>query len=170
MLVRVFTLKFDPVLSSFDDGEVQDFVKDKEVLSIRDHFFVEKQTPYLAMVVTYNPLPAEADMPAGGRAEPKRREDWRGLLQEQDWPLFNTLRDWRNEQAREEGIPAYVICTNRQLAEIARRRPPTLNKLAATEGVGKAKLERYGAALLKIVAPTAGQREEEEPEDAGDDR
>ena len=42
MLARVITLRFDPVLSSFDDGPLRDFLKDKEVLSIRDHFFVTR--------------------------------------------------------------------------------------------------------------------------------
>ena len=37
MLVRIFTLKFDPVLGDFDGHNLRDFIKDKEVLSIRDH-------------------------------------------------------------------------------------------------------------------------------------
>ena len=169
MLVRVFTLKFNPVLGGFDDGEVRDFIKDKEVLSIRDHFFVKDEVPYLAVLATYNPLQPEAETPSiARRPERERREAWRDLLKEEDWPLFNALRDWRNQQAREEGIPPYVICTNRQLADIARRRPPTLNKLSAIEGLGKAKLERYGAALLKIVAPEASDTEAKGEEDAGD--
>ena len=45
MLVRVFTLHFSSPLGGFDDGELRDFIKDKEVLSIREHFFVRDELP-----------------------------------------------------------------------------------------------------------------------------
>lgn len=170
MLVRIFTLRFNPALGRFEDEEVRNFIKDKEVLSIRDHFFVKDEFPYLAVLVTYNLLRPEAEPPSAAvrSSESERREEWRKVLEEQDWPLFNVLRDWRNQQAQTEGIPPYVICTNRQLAEVAHRRPASLNKLAAVEGLGKAKLERYGAAILTIVGP---QGEEELGEKAdGDSR
>jgi len=38
MLVRMMTLKFNPVLDQFDDAALQDYLKDKEILSIKDHF------------------------------------------------------------------------------------------------------------------------------------
>jgi hypothetical protein len=38
MHVRIFSLKFNAALGQFDDTALQDFIKDKEVLSIRDHF------------------------------------------------------------------------------------------------------------------------------------
>jgi len=50
MLVRVFTLKFDPIVGGFDDSGLQEFVRDKEVLSIRDHFFTRDETPYLIVL------------------------------------------------------------------------------------------------------------------------
>lgn len=53
MLVRVITLSFDDVLGGFDDTFLQQFVRDKQVACIRDHFFVKEGCPYLAFVVTY---------------------------------------------------------------------------------------------------------------------
>ena len=168
MLVRIFTLKFDSVLGAFDDEALRDFIKDKEILSIRDHFFTRDESPYLTLVVTYNPLRPEAEEKTGADRK-EDREKWRTILEEADWPLFNTLRDWRNNLAREEGMPPYVICTNRQLAQIAHRRPESLNKLSAIEGMGKAKLNRYGAAMLQIVGSESGEQEEEKAENAGSD-
>lgn len=85
-----------------------------------------------------------------------QRPGWRDLLRPEDWPLFNALRDWRNERAREEGVPPYVIATNRQLAQVARDRPQTLSQLAQVEGFGKAKVGRHGRAMLQVVgAPAA---------------
>jgi ATP-dependent DNA helicase RecQ len=52
-------------------------------------------------------------------------------------------------------VPAYVIFQDKTLAEIAAARPRTLDQLGAIPGVGRTKLERYGAEVLQLVA---GQR------------
>ncbi len=70
--------------------------------------------------------------------------------------LFQALRAWRREKAAEVGKPAYVIFTDRTLAEIARLRPTSSAELLAVSGVGEAKLERYGDEVLAIVRAHAG--------------
>ena len=49
-------------------------------------------------------------------------------------------------------MPAYIVFHNSTLAEVAARRPKTLNELASVPGVGPTKLERYGEAMLGVVA------------------
>jgi ATP-dependent DNA helicase RecQ len=49
-------------------------------------------------------------------------------------------------------VPAFVILHDRTLAEIARRRPGDLTALRAISGIGARKLERYGPALVELVA------------------
>ena len=71
---------------------------------------------------------------------------------EADWPLFNTLRDWRSERAKQDGVPSYVISNNRQPAEVVKARPATLAALGAIEGFGDAKLKKYGQELLALIA------------------
>jgi ATP-dependent DNA helicase RecQ len=81
---------------------------------------------------------------------PRKRGDGAEIAPEQR-PLFEALRTWRREQAAEQGVPPYVIFNDRTLMEIALFRPATLNDMALANGVGQAKLERYGAAVLKVV-------------------
>ena len=69
-----------------------------------------------------------------------------------DDPLFGALRDWRREQAKAQQVPAYVIFHDQTLAEIARRRPGTLEELRQVPGVGESKLQRYGDAVLAVLA------------------
>jgi ATP-dependent DNA helicase RecQ len=59
---------------------------------------------------------------------------------------------WRAEQARAQAVPAYVIFPDATLASIAGTKPATLAEMAAISGVGAAKLERYGAAVLALLA------------------
>lgn len=153
MHVRVFTLRFDPVTERFDDSAVVGFLADKEVLAIRDHFFVRDGVPYLTLVARYRTGVAPA--PAAGRPATNRDDSWRELLTDADWPLFDTLRAWRVERAKREGVPPYVICNNRQLAETVKARPPTLAALGRIEGFGEAKLKKYGPDLLALIAGAA---------------
>ncbi|MGH9843404.1 MAG: HRDC domain-containing protein [Blastocatellia bacterium] len=164
MLTRVITLRFNGLLDAFDDGPLRDFIKDKEMISVRDHFFVRNDQPYLAMIVNYMLKPAVTEVVAAQPPRGSKRcdEAWRELVAEADIPLFNTLRDWRSARARRDGVPVYVICDNRQLAAIVAARPQTLAQLGEIEGIGKAKLERYGADLLAVLA--RGQTEEAAPE------
>jgi ATP-dependent DNA helicase RecQ len=73
-----------------------------------------------------------------------------------DAPLFEALRVWRRELAAEQKVPPYVIFHDATLAAIARRRPVTIDDLAGVSGVGQAKLERYGADVLRVVAAKTG--------------
>ncbi|WP_244932297.1 DNA helicase RecQ [Nocardioides sp. W7] len=66
--------------------------------------------------------------------------------------LFEQLRAWRGETAREAGLPAYVVFHDATLRQIASTRPTSRDQLAGISGLGAAKLEKYGDALLAITA------------------
>ena len=154
MQTRVITLRFNSLLDGFDDGPLREFIKDKEVISVRDHFFLRNDQPYLALLVNYTlkPVATEAASAKPGRELKRRDETWRQYVAEADVPLFNALRDWRSTRCKQEGLPPYVICTNRQLGAIVAARPQSLGQLGEIEGFGKAKLERYGADVLAVLA------------------
>jgi ATP-dependent DNA helicase RecQ len=65
---------------------------------------------------------------------------------------YARLKAWRLAEARRQAVPAYVILHDATLVEIARRQPRDLDALAGMPGIGARKLERYGAALLELVA------------------
>ena len=68
---------------------------------------------------------------------------------------FEALRSWRLEVARRTELPPYVVFHDRTLAEIAHRRPASAGALATIAGVGPAKLERYGDAVLAVLREVA---------------
>ncbi len=83
---------------------------------------------------------------------------------EVDQALFEKLRAWRLQVARQHGWAPYVIFWDAVLKEIAAHRPTTLDELAAVKGIGPHKLEQYGAAVLEVIAgrevsPTGKKRE-----------
>ena len=81
----------------------------------------------------------------------KRTREVNAILGDGDRTLFDVLKSWRKALAAEQGVPPYIIFGDRTLAEIAALRPRSLNDLALANGVGEAKLARYGEAVLKLV-------------------
>jgi ATP-dependent DNA helicase RecQ len=77
-------------------------------------------------------------------------------LSASDSVLLERLKAWRLTESRTQSVPAFVILHDKTLAEIARQRPPDLVALHEIAGIGTAKLERYGAALVGIVAGRVG--------------
>ncbi|MEZ5091661.1 ATP-dependent DNA helicase UvrD2 [Nocardioides sp.] len=69
-----------------------------------------------------------------------------------DEALFERLREWRLQRAGEEQVPAFVVFTDATLQLIAERRPESDAQLLAISGIGQAKLERYGADVLAVLA------------------
>ena len=65
--------------------------------------------------------------------------------------LFETLRKLRYEIAQEEDVPAYVIFSDAALRQMETNRPMSDDELIAIDGVGKAKLEKYGDAFIKAI-------------------
>jgi ATP-dependent DNA helicase RecQ len=68
-----------------------------------------------------------------------------------DADLFERLRSWRGEKAREQKVPAYVVLHNSHLEEISASKPRTIQELGAIKGVGLRRAARYGDELLALV-------------------
>jgi DNA helicase-2/ATP-dependent DNA helicase PcrA len=71
--------------------------------------------------------------------------------------LLDALRVWRTDKARAAGMPAYVICNDRTLVEIASVRPTSPDELLTVHGMGEVKVGRFGAELLTLVGETGGE-------------
>jgi ATP-dependent DNA helicase RecQ len=65
--------------------------------------------------------------------------------------LFEALRAWRLETAREAEVPPYVVASDRSLRDIATLRPNDLDALQMAHGIGPAKVEKYGAQILSVI-------------------
>jgi ATP-dependent DNA helicase RecQ len=79
----------------------------------------------------------------------KKRKS-RGKVASTD-PLFERLKTWRLEQAREQSVPPYVVFHDATLAAIAAARPGSIAELSKVSGIGAKKLDRYGEALLRLL-------------------
>lgn len=177
MRVKLFTFRYSATLGGFDDTCLQDFVRDKEVVAFREHFYAVNEVPHVTCVLTYQDAVVPAEARQAASEIPRRdaisqrsrfprngdRPDPTAGLSEPERTLFNTLREWRSRKAHEEGVPPYLIFSNRELLEIVRVRPESPTALGNLHGIGRGKVQRYGAEVLPLVRPSEPATSEAAP-------
>jgi len=107
------------------------------------------------------PLRKEPKKPAASRSSSSGRGERKAKaaaveLPESLQPAFEALRAWRAEQAREQGVPAYVIFHDATLREIATVWPTSVGQLGEISGVGEKKLATYGEGVIGVLASLGG--------------
>ena len=83
--------------------------------------------------------------------DPPGQDEPRPLTAEED-RLYEALRERRAELASRDSTSAYIVASNRELADIARRKPRTIPELIEIKGIRHRKAARFGQELLDVVA------------------
>jgi len=87
----------------------------------------------------------------GGGKRAKARATTAAVVGEADAGLLAALKALRMKLAQAQGVPAYVVFSDRALVDMATHRPTTLQTFREMHGVGETKLERYGAQFLELI-------------------
>ncbi|MDQ6649063.1 MAG: HRDC domain-containing protein, partial [Actinomycetota bacterium] len=78
-----------------------------------------------------------------------------GCPAELDDALYERLRSWRLDRARELSQPAFCVFTDATLTAIAEAKPTSVAELVAIPGIGQRKLDSFGSDVLALVTQTA---------------
>jgi|GEM_PF-1226959 len=176
MRIKLFTFRYSATLGGFDDTPLVEFIRNKELVAFREHFYLVNEVPHMSCILHYQDAVIPKDVLGMARPEESVREETDPLgaprkleqrqaktkrsptmpvvcagFDEAQRVLFNHLREWRYAVAQHEGIDAFLVFTNRQLAEIVRRLPDSPTALMNIESIGPGKVRRYGAQLLRCV-------------------
>jgi ATP-dependent DNA helicase RecQ len=64
--------------------------------------------------------------------------------------FFNEFRQLRAKFANEEGVPAYIVFSDKVLVDLSDKLPQTKEEMLLINGIGEAKLEKYGEEFLNL--------------------
>ena len=132
------------------ESELNSFLRGRRVLAVRRELVQAGEGSFWSFCVEYlDGIPAAAGRGNSGDRGPK--VDYREQLKPDDFAVFSRLRAWRKETADREAAPVYTIFTNGQLARMAQERPQALAGLRGINGVGDARVEKYGSELLNLL-------------------
>jgi ATP-dependent DNA helicase RecQ len=111
------------------------------------------QPEWLAARAGATPQRLAAHGGAAPRSAPGRtKEAAGGEARPDDAELLEYLRQWRRGVAAARGVPAFVILHDTSLTDLCRKRPGSEQQLETVYGIGKAKRESLGEALLSALA------------------
>jgi superfamily II DNA helicase RecQ len=173
--IKILTLRYSQQLFEFDDHLLEQFQDRYQLTSFEPKYFEVHGIPHLSFVMGYeqSSIIGEATSPPStDQIRPAKKTPPDQGLSEPDQRLFESLRQWRTEKSRSEGVPPYVILTNKQLREIVERKPKTKTALAKIESLGTARIKRHGEELLlklhsKSQADISAPESDIEIEEAG---
>lgn len=136
------------------EAQLNAFLSGHQVIQV-DKVFVDKgEFSFWAFSVSYRENTQM--LPAAGR----KRVDYKEVLNEMDFSVFVKLRDLRKELADQEGVPAYAVFTNEQLAAMVVERVMSKTGLASVKGVGQARVDKYGDRFLALLKEQLPQQTE----------
>lgn len=90
------------------------------------------------------------------QVRPSRKQRKSETLNSKGLQLFDCLRELRTTIAREEGLPPYIIFSDKTLVDMCAKAPLNQNEMLAVSGVGDNKYERYGERFLQKIAEFTG--------------
>jgi superfamily II DNA helicase RecQ len=82
----------------------------------------------------------------------RSRVDYRERLSEENYRIYEKLRDLRKEIGTAEGVPLYNVFTNKQLADMIEKKARTKADLESLEGIADNRVDKYGKRFLEILA------------------
>ncbi len=138
-MFKILTIPFDRTKKGFDEDGLNKFVLNKHVKNYRAEFFQDGDDKYWTVFLEYDPV---VEKMSGNEAE--------GFDKGQRL-LLERLKAWRKERAEKDGVPVYIIGTNREFADIVRSAPRSLEQLKSIKGFGNAKVSKYGNELIEII-------------------
>lgn len=145
MNVKIFNL---PLPSSQGaEDELNQFLRSHKVLQLDSEIVTSSGVPYWCFCVRYLPQAPSAR---------KAKIDYREVLDETTFQCFSKLRAIRKAVAQEDGVPAYAVFTDAELADIAKLPQITAEALKSIPGIGEKKLQRYGDFFIGKSDSTGG--------------
>lgn len=136
MQIKIFTI---PIIGgeSFNE-EMNRFLRAKKVLYLDSELVSGKSGAYWSFCVKY----IEGEKKLEGKT--KAKMDYRKALDAESVKRYDAMRKTRKKISDEQGMPAYLVLTNEEMAMLAVIEGLTLEKMKKIKGIGVKKIEKYG--------------------------
>ena len=122
------------------NDEMNVFLRSKKVLQVENQLVTNPDGAMWSFCIRYLD-----DITAGDSRE---KVDYLKVLDGPTFARFSALRDIRRTVAKEEGVPAFTIFTDAELAEMAKEEVLTASSMKAIKGIGEKKMEKYSPRFL----------------------
>jgi superfamily II DNA helicase RecQ len=148
MQIKLFTV------SIADNGqqaeELNTFLRSNKILEVENQLVHNDKGAYWCFCVKY----IQSQDESGNQRNLKYAEkvDYRTVLDEVTFKKFSVYREIRKKIAQDEGLPAFAVFIDEELANMAKLETLTLQTMASIKGIGEKKIEKFGTKLMAALA------------------
>ncbi len=134
MQIRIFHLPVAATENMVE--ELNHFLRSQKIIDVKKELAIIDGNSCWSFCVTY--------LEGNNGFTLKGKVDYMKVLDPPTFEIFSLFRKVRKQIADKESVPAYVIFTDQELAEMAKLPELSLQSMASLQGIGKAKVEKYG--------------------------
>jgi superfamily II DNA helicase RecQ len=145
MQIKIYTIPM--IGGEAINDEMNVFLRSKRILQEEHQLVVNGQGSFWSFCIKYI---EDAAIEERNRLE-RGKIDYREVLDELSFKRFARMRELRKQLAQEDGIPAYAIFTDEEMAGVAKLSDLTLSKMKSVRGIGDKKVEKYGQRFLTFL-------------------
>ena len=148
--------------TQFVEEEINKFLRSIQVITIHRELLLNGENSCWLLAVEYQTgegaVGSGSGSVSGGKSGiPKKKVDYREVLSPEDFTIYARLREWRKETAAKESVQLYTIFTNEQMANMVLDRIITKTGIKGISGVGDARVDKYGQAVVEILIDEFGK-------------
>jgi superfamily II DNA helicase RecQ len=139
MNIKVFNIRLSKEHCEEDQNKMNEFLDSVEIKLTSTNFVTTSTVDFWSAVVFYEP-----------KKDTKSTIDYNELTVEEK-NIYNALKQWRSDLAKESNWSAFMICHNSHLISIAKTKPQTLDELRKIKSFGDSKTEKYGEDIISVL-------------------
>jgi len=136
MQIKVFTIPVGDNSTAL--SEMNKFLRSKKILEVRENFVSNDNAAYWCFSVRY--IEQQFSPSSENRS---KKVDYKAVFDEKTFQKFTKLREIRKKVAAEDGIPAFAVFTDEELAGLAKLDSITTKGMLSVKGIGDKKVERF---------------------------
>ena len=137
MQIKLFTIPVGDIGSAVQ--EMNAFLRGNKILEVEKQLVHNEHGAYWCFCVSY--IEQSHGKTSGQREGVK--VDYKKVLDEITFQKFSKLREIRKKVAAEEGVSAFIIFTDEELAELAKMDEITEKSMLSIKGIGEKKVARF---------------------------
>lgn len=126
-------------------AELNRFLAGHKVLEVEQRFFQNEKGGWWSFCVRHI-----SGTSGSAQGVSRAKTDYKQVLGESVFAVFSRLREIRKTLATDDGVPAYAVFTDEELAGISRLAELTESGMKSVTGIGEKKIERYGKQMIAM--------------------
>jgi superfamily II DNA helicase RecQ len=139
MQIKIFSIPL--IGGEAINDEMNVFLRSKKVLHKDVQLVSTQEGTFWTFCIKYiDALPQQ---------EKNAKIDYKQVLDEKSFDRFSKMREVRKDIANSEAVPAFVVFTDEELAEMAKNDVKSLDEIKKMKGIGNKRIEKYGDVFLK---------------------